>query len=64
MGKKLVKILEKKDQHVNGSVENKLWCGVSFKREYQLILPTFEITYGFCVNDFLKKKITSNKLFR
>lgn len=56
----VVKILEKKAQSVNGSVETKLWSGPSLKREYELILGSgFEVHYGFCVNDFLKKKFTS-----
>tara|TARA_Y100001970_G_C14164341_1_gene820399 strand:+ start:556 stop:1329 length:774 start_codon:yes stop_codon:yes gene_type:complete len=61
-GKKVIGILEKKEQHVEGSVENKLWCGPSFKLEYEVILgDIFEIQYGFCVNDFLQKKIISSK---
>lgn len=60
-GKKVIKILEKKEQHVDGSVETKLWSGPSLKREYELVLGTdFEVHYGFCVNEFLKKKLTSN----
>ena len=56
-GKKIIKILEKKEQHVNGSVETKLWSGPSLKREYEIILGNmFEVHYSFCVNDFLKKK--------
>jgi hypothetical protein len=61
-GKKVIKILEKKEQNVNGSVETKLWSGPSLKREYELVLgDDFEVHYGFCVSDFLKKKITSNE---
>ena len=61
-GKKIIKILEKKEQNVEGSVETKLWSGPSLKREYELILgDAFEVHYGFCVSDFLKKKITSNE---
>ena len=56
----VVKILEKKAQSVNGSVETKLWSGPSLKREYELVLGNgFEVHYAFCVNDFLKKKFTS-----
>lgn len=55
-----LKIIEKKAQNVTGSVETKLWAGQSLKREYQLLLGnTFEVSYIFCVNNFLKKKITS-----
>ena len=61
-GKKIIKILEKKEQNVCGSVETKLWSGPSLKREYELVLGNdFEVHYGFCVSDFLKKKITSNE---
>jgi hypothetical protein len=59
-GRKVIKILEKKEQNVEGSVETKLWSGPSLKREYQLVLgDSFEVHYGFCVSDFLKKKFTS-----
>jgi hypothetical protein len=61
-GKKVIKILEKKEQNVEGSVETKLWSGPSLKREYELVLGNdFEVHYGFCVSDFLKKKLISNK---
>lgn len=56
-GKKVIKILEKKEQNVEGSVETKLWSGPSLKREYELVLGNdFEVYYGFCVSEFLKKK--------
>lgn len=59
-GKKEIKILEKKEQRVNGSVDIKLWAGPSLKREYELITNNrFEISYGFCVNRFLWEKINS-----
>lgn len=60
-GKKVIKILEKKEQNVEGSVETKLWSGPALKREYELLLPDFEVHYGFCVSEFLKKKLTSNE---
>lgn len=60
-GKKIIKILEKKEQNVEGSVETKLWSAPALKREYELILnDLFEVHYCFCVNNFLKKKITSS----
>jgi hypothetical protein len=60
-GRKIIKILEKKEQNVEGSVETKLWSGPSLKREYELILGlAFEVFYGFYVNDFLKNKLASN----
>ena len=58
--KKILKILEKKAQCVEGSVEGKLWSGHGFLRDYQLQCKDFEVTYCFCVNDFLKTKILSD----
>jgi hypothetical protein len=61
-GRKIIKILEKKEQKVEGSVETKLWSGPSLKREYEFVLENnFEVFYGFCVNKFLQNKIISNK---
>lgn len=61
-GKKIVIIIEKKEQNIEGSVETKLWSGPSLKREYEIILgDTFQVYYCFCVNNFFKKKFTSNK---
>jgi hypothetical protein len=61
IGKTVLKILEKKEQHVEGSVETKLLAGPSFKREYELILgENFEVHYAFCLNNFLKIKMTSD----
>jgi len=60
-GKHYIKILEKKNQNVEGSIENKLWCGPSFKREYELVLGSkFNVEYAFCVSKFLKDKIISH----
>lgn len=60
-GRKVIKVLEKKEQKVEGSVETKLWAGPSLKREYELVLGEgFEVYYGFCVSEFLKKKLVSN----
>ena len=61
-GRKMIKILEKKEQNVSGSVETKLWAGPSLKREYELVLGgEFEVSYGFCVSKYLKDKFTSNE---
>ena len=58
----VVKILEKKEQRVEGSVETKLWSGPSLKREYELLLgPQFKVEYAFCVNGYLKDKLHSGK---
>jgi len=61
-GRKVIKILEKKEQNVEGSVETKLWSGPTLKREYELNLGhKFKVHYAFCVSEFLKKKITSTE---
>ena len=57
---KTIKILEKKSQSVNGSVETKLWAGPALKREYELMYPKYKIDYAFCISNFLKEKINSN----
>ena len=59
-GRKVIKILEKKTQNVDGSVETKLWSGPSLKREYEIVLEEFEVEYCFCVSEFLQRKILSN----
>ena len=60
-GKIVVKILEKKHQIKEGSVETKLWSGPSLKREYEIFLGSmFEVDYAFCLSDFFKKKFESN----
>jgi hypothetical protein len=59
-GKKVIKILEKKMQNVEGSVETKLYAGPLLKRDYEMMFgPEFEIQYGFCISEFLQKNITS-----
>lgn len=59
-GKKVIKILEKKMQNVEGSVETKLYAGLLLKRDYEMMFgPEFEIQYGFCISEFLQKNITS-----
>jgi hypothetical protein len=61
-GRKVIKILEKKEQNVEGSVETKLWAGPSLKREYELVLGSeFEVFYGFCISNFLKNKLISKE---
>ena len=59
-GEKVIKILEKKNQNVAGSVEIKLWAAPTLKREYEIVFGKgFKIDYGFCLNNFYKKKINS-----
>lgn len=55
----IIKILEKKEQCVEGSAETKFWSAPSLKKEYEILLGNrFIVEYGLCVNDFLKKKFT------
>ena len=61
-GKKVIKILEKKKQTNEGSVETKLWAAQSLKREYELVLGNdFEVHYALCLSDYFKSKLLSNK---
>ena len=62
-GTYILKILEKKFQNVEGSVEDKLLTGPLIKREYELILEHFNITvsYAYCLSPFLAMKLRSNK---
>jgi hypothetical protein len=60
-GKKLIKIVEKKEQNVSGSVETKLWASPSLKREYELVLGNeFEVNYCLCINRYLQNLLVSN----
>ncbi len=64
----IIKILEKKEQNVPGSVETKLWASPSLKREYELVLgDKFKIYYGLCVNSYLENmflSISTNKKYK
>jgi hypothetical protein len=64
--KKIVKILEKKEQNVSGSVETKLWASPSLKREYEIVLGAdFEVHYCLCVSTYLQKLFQSdNKKYK
>ena len=60
-GKKVIKIMEKKEQNVSGSVETKLWASPALKREYELVLgPEFEVHYCLCINLYLQKLFVSD----
>lgn len=60
-GKCVVKILEKKNQNVDGSVETKLYACESLRRDYELMLgKKFKIEYALCVSSFLQEKFESN----
>lgn len=59
----IIKILEKKEQSVKGSVEIKLWSGPSLKREYELVFgEDYIIEYAFCLSEFLENKLKSSEL--
>lgn len=54
-----VKILEKKAQHAEGSVETKLWAADGFLHEYNEVFgERFEVEYAFCVNYYLEHCFT------
>jgi len=61
-----LKILEKKNQNVSGSVEEKLKTGNFVKQEYELMLNDndkkikFDVSFAFCVSRYLQDKLTSN----
>jgi len=67
-----IKILEKKNQNVEGSVEDKLKTGLFNKKEYEKIFKyeieknniifNYNISYGFCISKFLQEKFESNKI--
>jgi hypothetical protein len=60
-GRKVIKILEKKEQNVEGSVDTKLWCALGFIECYTIELHDFEVQYAFCVSNFLQKQIEANQ---
>lgn len=57
-GPTYVKIIEKKHQLTNGSMETKLWAAPALKREYELILGSeVMVDYALCLNTFLYDRI-------
>jgi hypothetical protein len=63
----ILKILEKKNQNVEGSVEDKLKTGAFNRREYELMINIhenikFKIIYYFCVSKFLQEKLESDNI--
>jgi hypothetical protein len=61
----ILKILEKKNQNVEGSVEDKLKTGAFNRREYELMVNIhenikFTVIYSFCVSKFLQDKLESD----
>ncbi len=62
----ILKILEKKNQNVEGSVEDKLKTGAFNRREYELMVNIhneykFTVIYCFCVSKFLQNKLELNQ---
>jgi hypothetical protein len=58
-----LKILEKKNQNVAGSVEEKLLTGDAIRFEYQCCLgERFKVAYAFCLSTFLKDRYCSDAL--
>jgi hypothetical protein len=57
----VLKILEKKNQNGEGSVEDKLCNAGYFLKEYKACLgDDFDVEYAYCLSSFLQKKYTSN----
>jgi hypothetical protein len=58
----VIKIIEKKAQNVDGSVETKLWAGNALKREYMIKLgDMFKVEYAYTVSTYLENKLKSNE---
>jgi hypothetical protein len=59
-GRKVMKILEKKAQSVEGSADTKLMAANAFRQEYMFFSEgQFEVEYAFCLSDFFKEKFES-----
>lgn len=58
-----LKVLEKKNQNMSGSVDTKLLAGIGFIKvyEYHIKNENFTVRYAFCISDFLKKDYISEK---
>ena len=60
--KYLLKILEKKAQNTEGSVDTKLCADEWFKEEYRECLgPNFTVEYAFCLSKWLQTEYQSDK---
>jgi hypothetical protein len=61
-GRMILKILEKKNQNGDGSVEDKLCNAGYFLKEYKACLgDDFEVEYAYCLSSFLQKKYLSSQ---
>ena len=59
----ILKILEKKNQNVDGSVEDKLMTGVTMRFEYQDCLGEIcQVEYAYCLSNYLKSRYTSETI--
>jgi hypothetical protein len=64
-GKVVIKILEKKNQNVEGSVQDKLWAGPIYKDEYIDVLGmNFEVKYAFCLSNWFKSKFENESKYK
>ena len=63
-GKTTIKILEKKNQNVSGSVEEKIDAAPIKKMKYKRLLPNFKIEYAFCLSGYFKNKLDTSNLFQ
>jgi len=71
-GEYFIKILEKKNQNSEGSVEDKLKTGNFNRREYEKMIKKecdtkkidkkFNISYAFCISKFLQDKFTPSNI--
>lgn len=60
--KLVLKIVEKKNQNGDGSVEDKLCNAGYFVEEYKMCVgDMFDVEYAFCLSSFLQQKYTSNQ---
>lgn len=58
-----LKILEKKNQNTEGSVDTKLLAGQGFIDEYKFLLgENIKVDYAFCISDFLKNDYFADTL--
>lgn len=59
-GRKVMKILEKKAQSVEGSADTKLMAANAFREEYLFFSDgQFEVEYAFCLSGYFKEKFHS-----
>ena len=57
----VLKILEKKNQNTEGSVDTKLLAGKGFVDEYEYLLgENFTVRYAFCLSSFLKDHVLAD----